>query len=92
MFKAEGDKVEKRLQGYIRACGYPSWVTVETGPEGSNREGHTLSYLETHLEPCTEDRQWRILLLDAFAPQMSDNVRRVAWVRGYIVIIHGGRH
>ena len=68
MFKAEGDKVEKRLQGYIRACGYPRWLTVVTGPLGSFREEHILSYLETHLEPWTEDRQWRILLLDAYAP------------------------
>ena len=90
MFKAEGDKVEKRLQGYIRACGYPSWLTVVTGPKGSYREEHILSYLETHLEPWTEDRRWRILMLDAYAPQMSDNVRRLAWMRGYIVIIHGG--
>ena len=38
MFKAEGDKVEKRLQGYIHACGYPRWLTVVTGPKGSYRE------------------------------------------------------
>ena len=87
MFKAEGDKVEQRLQGYIRACGYPRWLTVVTGPKGSYREEHILSFLETHLEPWTEDRRWRILMLDAYAPQMSDNVRRLAWMRGYIVII-----
>ena len=90
MFKAEGDKVEKRLQGYIHACGYPRWLSVVTGPKGLYREEHILSFLETHLEPWTEDREWRILLLDAYAPQMSDNVRRLAWMHGYIVVIHGG--
>ena len=80
----------KKLQYQISACGYPSWLTVVTGPKGSYREEHILSFLETHLEPWTEDRQWRILGLDAFAPQMTDSVRRLAWARGYIVVIHGG--
>ena len=49
MFKAEGGKVEKRLQGYIRACGYPSWLTVVTGPKRSYREEHILSLSLIHI-------------------------------------------
>ena len=90
MFKADGDKLEARLQGYIRACGYPTWLSVVTGPKGSYREEHVLSFLETHLEPWHEGREWRILGMDAYAPQMTDNVRRLAWSRGYLVVIHGG--
>ena len=47
---------------------YPCWLSVVIGPKWPCREEHILSYLETHLEPWTEDRQWRILLLDAYAP------------------------
>ena len=74
VFKAEGDKVEKRLQGYIRACGYPSWLTVVTGPKGSYREEHILSYIETHLVRWAEGREWRIL--DLYASATSDERRR----------------
>ena len=69
MLKAEGDTLEKTHQNHISASGYPRWLTVVTGPKGSYREEHILSFLENHLEPWTEDRQWRILGLDAFAPR-----------------------
>ena len=90
LFKAEGERLEQRLKGHIRASGYPRWLTVATGPKGSHREEHILNFLEATLEPWYEGREWRILGLDAFAPQMTDNVRRMAWSRGYIVVIHGG--
>ena len=90
MFKAEGDKVEKTSRRHVSVCGYPLWLTVVTGPKGSYREEHILSDLATHLEPWTEDREWRILCLEAHAPQTSDNARRLACTRGYLVVIHGG--
>jgi hypothetical protein len=46
--------------------------------------------LERILEPMSEGRDWRIVGLDAYGPQMSENVRRLCWNMGYIVIIHGG--
>ena len=87
MFKG-GEQIENKLKQYIRGRG--DWLTVVTGPKGSYREEHILNYLETHLAPWSADRHWRVLLLDAYAPQMTDNVRRLCWSKGYIVLIHGG--
>ena len=89
MFKASGELLEKKLQTFARGLGC-NWLSVVTGPKGSDREEHVLQYLERHLPQMTEGRRWRLLLLDAYAPQMSDSVRRLCWQRGYIVIIHGG--
>jgi hypothetical protein len=89
MFKASGELLEKKLQTFARGLGC-NWLSVVTGPKGSYREEHVLQYLERHLPQMTEGRRWRLLLLDAYAPQMSDSVRRLCWQRGYIVIIHGG--
>ena len=30
------------------------------------------------------------MLLDAFAPHMTERVRRVAWVRRVVICLHGG--
>ena len=89
MFKAEGEQLEGKLQLHAQALGLP-WLSVVTGPKGSYREEHILNLLERHLEPWSPGRQWRVLLLDAYAPQLTDNVRRLAWSRGYVVIPHGG--
>ncbi len=88
MFKADGERLEARLQGFLPT--WAPWLTVVTSPRGSYREEHVLRYLERHLEPMHPDREWRILLCDCFAPQMSDAVRRLSWARGYVLLIHGG--
>ena len=88
MFKAQGCQLEHRLQASIPADA--SWMSVTTSPKGSYREEHVLAYLERHLEPWSADRRWRILITDAFSAHMGDNIRRLAWHRGYIVILHGG--
>ena len=90
LFKADGVLLERKLRDYMHDRAYPNCLSVATGPKGPYRESHILSFLERHLEPWVEGRQWRILGLDAYGPQMTDNVRRLAWYRGYIVIIHGG--
>ena len=89
MFKAAGHLLEAKLQTYIRGRGC-SWLSVVTGPKGSYREEHVLNYLERHLPLFTEGRRWRVILMDAYGPQMSEAVRRLCWKRGYVVIIHGG--
>ena len=88
MFKAEGDKLEQRLQLYV-SNRFP-WLTVVTGPKGSYREEHVLNFLEKALEPMGPNRKWRVLLLDSYVAQLNDNVRRLCWSRMYVVIIHGG--
>ena len=35
-------------------------------------------------------RDWRILLADDYSAHKTENVRRLAWSRGYILIVHGG--
>ena len=37
-FKADGDRLERRLQAHIRSRGYGDWFTVITSPKGSYRE------------------------------------------------------
>ena len=90
MFRASGggDRMAPQLQRLIPP--WAPWLTVVTGPKGSYRETDVLTYMEKVLEPMSDDRDWRILLVDAFAPQMSEAVRRCAWHRGYILCIHGG--
>ena len=34
--------------------------------------------------------RWHILLLDAFAPHMTERVRRIAWARRVVICLHGG--
>jgi len=85
-----GEKKEQKLKDYIRVRGYPPWLTAVTGPKGSYREEHLLTFLEATLEEWKPGRQWRILLLDAYAPQQTDNVRRLAWSKGYVLVNLGG--
>jgi len=89
MFKAAGSQLQNKLAAFASRLNCP-WLSVVTGPKGSYREEHVLAFLERHLLPWTDGRRWRVMLMDAYGPQMSDNVRRLCWSRGYIVIIHGG--
>ena len=89
MFKG-GEKIEHKLKDHIRVRGYPPWLSVVTGPKGSYREEHMLNFLEASLEEWKPGRQWRILLLDAYKPQQTENVRRLAWSKGYVLVNLGG--
>ena len=40
---------------------YPRLLSVVMGPKWSYREEHVLSYLETHLETWTEDREMEFM-------------------------------
>jgi hypothetical protein len=90
MFRASGggERMLPKLQKLIPT--WAPWLTVVTGPKGSYREIDVLTYMEKVLEPMSEGRDWRILLVDAFAPQMTEAVRRCAWLRGYVLCVHGG--
>ena len=90
MFKADGDKVLKRLQEHIRSRGYGSWVSVATGPKGSYRQEHILEFLEKHLPVKTQSRRWRIALGDDFSAHKTENVGRLCWQRGYVMMLHPG--
>ena len=88
MFKAAGDKVLAKVTALVPA--WAPWLTVTTGPKGSYREEDVLDFIENRLEPMTDGRRWRILLLDAYSAHLSKRVRVCAWHRGYVVITHGG--
>ena len=91
MYKAADDgTLCVRLVEYVRSRGYEKWFSVTTAPKGSYREADILSFLERHLPPMTPDRQWRIVMADDFGPHKTDNVRRLCWKQGYILIVHGG--
>ena len=49
-----------------------------------------IAFLEKWLEPWGPDRKWEVILLDAYAPGLTDNVQRLCWSRGYICPTHGG--
>ncbi|MCP4007872.1 MAG: hypothetical protein GY725_27125 [bacterium] len=88
MFKADGERLAASLQLVIPA--WAPWLTVVTSLKGSYREEHVLSWMERHLPALAGSRRWRILVFDAFAPQMTEAVRRLAWERGYVLVLHGG--
>jgi hypothetical protein len=90
MFKADGHIVERRLREHVRSRGYGPWLTVATSPKGSYREADVLNFLEHHLPVFEGDRRWRIILADDYAPHKCDNVRRLCWSRGYVLVAHGG--
>ena len=75
MFKFQRDgTVDKRLQEYLRSRGFPSWFTVSVAPKGSYCECDILAFLKKHLEPWSEGRDWRIILMDDFSAHKTDNV------------------
>ena len=91
MFKAEGNIVAKRLQDFVDHCGTTFKVSVVTGPSGSYKEQDILNFLDKWCEPWNPDtRRWEFILLDAYGPGLTDNVQRLCWKKGYIVVTHGG--
>ena len=91
MFKGtKGGPVDERLQAFLRSRGFPSWFTVTMGPKGSYREYDIIAFLDKHLEPWKEGRDWRILLADDYSAHKTNNVFEFAWSRGYILLTHGG--
>ena len=91
MFKAESEaRVVQQLRAWLRSRGAPAWLTVTAGPKGSYREHDVIAFLERHLEPWTEGRDWRIYLLDDFRAHKTKNVRNFCWSRGYVLVVHGG--
>ena len=83
MFTASGHKVEADLQIHVLAKGLPFRVTVVTGPKGLYREEDILNFFEKHLDPWRTGRKSEVVLLDAYAPGLTDNVQRFCWGRGY---------
>ena len=53
---------ELRARGVEVGC-----LTVAASDKGSYKETDILHYLERTLEPWTEGRRWRIILLDAYS-------------------------
>ena len=98
VFKAAPDgKIKLRLEEYIRSrgygirsCGGKPWLTVTTQERGSYRECDVLSFLEKHLPEMSPGRDWRIILADDFSAHKTENVFRLCWNRGYVLLIHGG--
>ena len=49
-----------------------------------------IRFLEEFLEPWGPGRRWEFISLDAYAPGLTDNVQRLCWSRGFILVTHGG--
>ena len=74
MFKADAERVQQRLQNYIRSRGYGSWISVVTSPKGSYKEVGILNFLECHILAMCPGRRWRCFMSDVFAPHKADVV------------------
>ena len=90
MFKANGNIKAKKLQDFVDKLGARFKVSVVTGPSGSYREEDILRFLKKWCDPWGPGRKWEFILLDAYAPGLTNNVQRLCWLRGYIVVAHGG--
>ena len=90
MFKNASDgPMRSKLQEHIPH--WAPWLSVVTSPSGTYAEVELLEYLELlYPLPLEPGRRWRIMLLDAFKPHMTERVRRVAWARRVIICLHGG--
>ena len=78
------------MQNHVDNLQVPFKVSVVTGPSGSYREEDILLFLEKWCELWHAGRQWEFILLDAYAPGLTDNVQRFCWNRGYVLVTHGG--
>ena len=91
MFKAERDgSVDARLQAHLRNRGVPGHFTVTVAPKGSYCEQDVIEFLKKHLEPWSEGRDWRIMMMDDYSAHKTENVWNLCWSRGYVRIVHGG--
>ena len=57
---------------------------------GSYNEADMLNFLDKWLEPWGPGRRLETVMLDAYAPHLTDTVHRMCWQRGFIPIAHGG--
>ena len=91
MFKADADVLQARLREHLRSCGYGPSFSAATSEKGSYREEDILEFLDRHLPAMTSQlRRWRIAMADDFGPHKTDNVFRLCWQRGYVLIPHPG--
>ena len=79
-----------QLRAYADSKHLPFKFSVVTGPSGSYKEGDIIRFLEEFLEPWGPGRRWEFISLDAYAPGLTDNVQRLCWSRGFILVTHGG--
>ena len=74
----------------------PSGVNISLGfgPKGSYRLEQCLIFLRRALAPWTVARadanDYRMLYLDAYKAHMADEVKELAWERGYVLCFHWG--
>ena len=90
MFKAEGKELEARLQRFVAEKNLPFRVSVVTGPSGSYKEHDILNFLEWYLGTWGPGSNWELFFLVAYAPGLTDNVQRACWLKGKVLLTHGG--
>ena len=69
-------------------------MTIIASPKGFYRTEHIFQFLDTWLDPWTEERakrqDWRMLFFDVAKSHLADELERLLWSRGYIRMIHFG--
>ena len=56
-------------------------ISAQTGPKGSYRMEHVLSF---------QENDYKCLMMDAYSAHMDDQVLNLCWERGYILLFHYG--
>ena len=92
MFKAAEDgSKHAELERLHRDKGFPSWLSVTTAPRGTYRETDIIQLLKRHLQDRElPDRRWELFWADDFSAHKTENVKALAFERGYIWMFFGG--
>lgn len=91
-----GDEIKASMQRELEAFrasgefGDLSWISVTTGPSGSYDTQDVLDHLSRHLPEWSDDRRWRIFLMDDYTCHKDQRVWDLCWSRGYIRVLIGG--
>ena len=52
-----------------------------------NREHDVIAWLKVHLEPWSEDSEWRCVFADDYRAHKTENVFHLCWARRYVLVI-----
>ena len=73
-----------------REINAPEWLQVQFQERGSYRTEDVVEFLEWALPDATTPQEAMIVLLDWFAPHISEEVAGLIRRKGHVLLLHGG--